>query len=324
MNLQIDLNKLRDSGVKLFIATPMYGGNCTGVFADACQKLAALLSRFGIPYYFHFIYNESLITRARNYCVDEFMRSDFTHMIFIDADIEFHPDQVLSLLWLQTDDSPYDIMAAPYPKKCVSWEKIKAAVDKGLADQDPNVLQNFVGDFVFNFPPGVVKYNLFVPTEVMETGTGFMMIRRRTFEAFKEAYPQYSYKPDHVRSNQFDGTREIMQYFQAEIDPESKRYLSEDYWFCQLVRKIGMKVWLCPWLKLSHFGTMNFTGSLVLMAQTGVALTADVNQLKRQQEAATPPLQQTAPPPPELAEEMAKSTAPPPAPVLAPATAPAK
>jgi hypothetical protein len=317
MNLHIDMNKLRET-TKLFIATPMYGGNCTGVFADACQKLARLLGQFGVPHHFHFIYNESLITRARNYCVDEFMRSDCTHMIFIDADIEFNPDQVLSLLWLQTEDSPYDVICAPYPKKCISWEKIKLAVDKGLADENPAALEQYVGDFVFNFPPGKVQFNLFAPAEVMESGTGFMMIRRRTFETWKEAYPEYSYLPDHVRSNSFDGTREIMQYFQAAIDPDSKRYLSEDYWFCQLARKAGLKVWICPWINLRHFGTMNFTGNFVAMAQNGVTLTANKAEVDkmRQQPATPPPL--TTPPPEANVPVDQVSTAPPASPILEP------
>ncbi|MBF9651877.1 hypothetical protein IAI40_12155, partial [Streptococcus pseudopneumoniae] len=54
------------------------------------------------------------------------------------------------MLALQSDESPYDVLAAPYPKKCISWEKIKAAVDKGVADENPAVLENFVGDYVFN------------------------------------------------------------------------------------------------------------------------------------------------------------------------------
>ena len=45
-----------------------------------------------------------------------------------------------------------------------------------------------------------------------------MMTRRSAFEKFRDAYPQYHYKPDHVRTEHFDGTREIMQYFQAVID----------------------------------------------------------------------------------------------------------
>lgn len=112
-------------------------------------------------------------------------------------------------------------------------------------------------------------------------GTGFMMIRRETFTKYKEAYPHLSYKPDHVRTEHFDGTREIHAYFDCIIDPVSKRYLSEDYMFCYNVEKIGMKVWLCPWMQMNHVGSYTFGGSLADLAAIGATATADTRQLKR-------------------------------------------
>jgi hypothetical protein len=106
-----------------------------------------------------------------------------------------------------------------------------------------------------------------------------MMTRRSAFEKFEKAFPQYSYKPDHVRTEAFDGSREIMQYFQAEIDPVSKRYLSEDYWFCQKMIEIGGKIWYCPWMKLQHVGSYIFGGSLIDLASIGAPATADPSQL---------------------------------------------
>ena len=89
------------------------------------------------------------------------------------------------------------------------------------------------------------------------------------------------YKPDHVRTEHFDGTREILQFFQAEIDPVSKRYLSEDYWFCQKAQTAGIKTWFCPWMKLQHVGSYIFGGSLADLAQIGAAATADPGALKK-------------------------------------------
>ena len=86
------------------------------------------------------------------------------------------------------------------------------------------------------------------------------------------------YLPDHVRSDHFDGTREIMCYFDALIDPKSKRYLSEDYMFCQWAREAGLKVWMCPWMNMSHTGSYVFGGSLIDLANIGAAATADTNQ----------------------------------------------
>ena len=279
MEISISIEELRKR--KLFLAVPMYGGQCAGMFAKSVADLAAMCTSHGIELRSYFLFNESLITRARNYCVDEFMRSGMSHMMFIDSDIGFDPRDVLALLALQSDDSEYDVIAGPYPKKCISWEKIKLAVDKGIADEDPNVLEKYVGDYVFNPKGGGGNIRIDVPVEVSEVGTGFMMTRRKTFEKFEQAYPQYSYKPDHVRTEAFDGSREIMQYFQAEIDPTSKRYLSEDYWFCRKLIDIDCRIWYCPWMKMQHVGTYIFGGSLLDLASIGAPATADPAMLKK-------------------------------------------
>jgi len=279
MEIKIEMDVLRKR--KLFLAAPMYGGMCAGLFTKSVADLTAMFAANGLELRSYFLFNESLITRARNYCVDEFMRSDCTHMMFIDSDIGFDPRDIVAMMALQSDDSEYDVLAGPYPKKTISWEKIKLAVDKGIADDDANVLEKYVGDYVFNPKAGNGTIRIDEPVEVSEVGTGFMMTRRSAFEKFNTAYPGYSYKPDHVRTEHFDGSREIMQYFQAEIDPDSKRYLSEDYWFCQKLIKAGGKIWYCPWMKLSHVGTYIFGGSLADLASIGAPATADPAMLKK-------------------------------------------
>jgi hypothetical protein len=278
MEIQIPIEKLRERG--LFVATPMYGGQCAGMFAKSSADLSALCTQYGIPLQFYYLFNESLIPRARNYCCDEFMRSKAQHMMFIDADIGFNPQDVIALMALQAqEEDKYDIIGGPYPKKCISWEKVKHAVDKGVADEDPNVLEKFVGDYVFNPKGGQQSIPLNEPVEVLEIGTGFMMVSKNAMQKFVDSYPQYNYKPDHVRTEHFDGTREIMMFFQAEIDPKSKRYLSEDYWFCQKAQDIGLRTWFCPWMKMQHVGTYIFGGSLADLASVGVSATADPGAL---------------------------------------------
>ena len=209
------------------------------------------------------------ITRARNYLVDEFLRSPYTHLMFIDSDINFNPQDILALASLCNEDKP--IIGGPYPKKCIAWEKVRNAVDAGLADENPNDLEKFTGDFVFNPTAGTTQIKIDEPTEVLEVGTGFVMIRREVFEKFRDEYPQFSYKPDHNRSEHFDGKRYIHAFFDTVIDNEayagkgaggSDRYLSEDYMFCQWARKIGFSTWLCPWMEVNHVGTYVFNGTL--------------------------------------------------------------
>ena len=213
INIEVPIEELKKR--KLFVAVPMYGGQCAGMFTRSIADLSALCTHYGVQVRFYFLFNESLVTRARNYCADEFMRSGDTHLMFIDSDIGFNPNDVIALLALQNPDHTqdnYDIIAGPYPKKCIAWEKIKLAVDRGFADEQPSELEKYVGDYVFN-PTGETKeIRLDEPVEVLEAGTGFMMIRRNTFERFMEEYPQQSYKPDHVRTEAFDGSREIFAF----------------------------------------------------------------------------------------------------------------
>ena len=276
--LQISIEELQKR--KLFLAVPMYGGQCAGMFTRSVADLSAVCTKHGIPLQLFFLFNESLITRARNYCVDEFMRSGATHLMFIDSDIGFNPQDVIAMLAMQSDESPYDVIGGPYPKKCISWEKIKQAVDKGMADENPNNLEKYVGDYVFNPKTTQREIPLNQPVEVLEIGTGFMMIRRKTIEDYHKAFPHQWYKPDHVRTEHFDGTREIMAVFDCIIDPDSKRYLSEDYMFCYNVQKMGGKVFFCPWMQLQHVGSYVFGGSLADLASIGASATADSSQLK--------------------------------------------
>ena len=274
--VSIDIGELRKR--KIMVATPMYGGMCGGQYTRAMIEFQKVCSEYEIQSEFFFLFNESLITRARNYCVDEFMRSDYTHLMFIDADIGFNPHDVLALAAIADPDTDKDIVCGAYPKKVISWEKIKQAVDKGFADENPQKLENYVGDYVFNPADGSSEIPLNEPVEVLEGGTGFMMIQRKAFEKYEAAYPEFKYLPDHVRSESFDGTREIMAYFDCVIEPESRRYLSEDYMFCQWSRNAGIKVWMCPWMRLNHTGSYQFGGSLIDLANIGVSATADPNE----------------------------------------------
>tara|TARA_E500000178_G_scaffold175435_1_gene174404 strand:- start:185 stop:1072 length:888 start_codon:yes stop_codon:yes gene_type:complete len=278
LEIEIELADLRKK--KIFVATPMYGGQCHGMYTKSSCDLAKIAQAYEMDVKMFYLFNESLITRARNYCVDEFLRSDYTHMMFIDSDIGFDPNDVLSLAIL-AEEGNRDIVCGPYPKKTIAWEKIKQAVDMGFANENPSLLENYGGDYVFNPLSDDKELRLDEPIPVLEGGTGFMMITKNAFKKFDKAYPELRYFPDHVRTAHFDGSRDIGMYFQALIDPESKRYLSEDYMFCQYMRKAGIKTYYCPWMKLSHTGSYVFGGSLLDLAQLGASATADPEQVAK-------------------------------------------
>lgn len=293
--INIDLERLHKEGI--FVMVPAYAGQCFASFTRSMMQLSALCSLYSIPMDCFFISNESLITRARNYCVDEFLRRKFSyrnekndieqklyqHAMFIDTDIEFNAIDVLVMAHIQSPDSDYDVLCGPYPKKTISYEKIKEAVEKGFANENPENLSNFVGDYVFN-TKSKKDISLVHPAEIYEGGTGFMMISRKILSTVEHQHPNIKYKPDHIRTANFDGSRMINAFFDTSIDKKTKRYLSEDYHFCKLVRNSGGKVWLLPWIQLKHHGYFVYGGSLVALSQANLSATVDSSKIKKVRE----------------------------------------
>ena len=274
MKLEVKAEDLQKFSI--FVGTPMYGGQCSGLFTKSCTDLSAMCAAYNIPLKFYFLFNESLVQRARNYVVDEFMRSDCSHLMFIDSDIGFNPKDVLALLGIQiSDPEKYSVVTGPYPKKTIAWEKVAKAAEQGYAQENPFRLDQFTSDFVFNPVKGTKQFALSEPVEVTEAGTGFMLIPRATLEKYRDSYPELSYKPDHIRTDKFDGSRDITAYFDCVIDPDSRRYLSEDYFFCRKARAIDLKVWMCPWMQLNHVGSYIFKGNMAAIGQLGVSATGD-------------------------------------------------
>lgn len=274
--MKIDLNIEQLKEFSLWVGIPMYGGNCHGLNAKACIGLAQICGQLGIKIHFDHLYNESLVQRARNYITDNFMRSDYTHLMFIDSDIAFNPRNVIDILQLQiSDPEKYNIVGVPYTKKTIAWEKVIKAAKEGHADVNPHDLAFYAADFTINFLPDQKEFIINEPTPIAEMATGFMLIPRNALEKYRDAYPEYLYKPDHLRTENYDGSRMITAFFDCGIEPESRRYLSEDYFFCYKSRQLSINIHICPWIELAHIGSYVFRGSLAALASLGVSASAD-------------------------------------------------
>ena len=241
---------------KLFVATPMYGGLCTGGYTMGILNMAGEFGKAGVQMYYSYMMNESLITRARNGMAYDFLQSDATHLMFIDADISFNPADIIRMI--QADK---DIICGLYPKKEINWKLVHDAVQKGVDFKD---LPNYTGSFVVNLVGGVTEStgNINTPMEIDNGGTGFMLIKREVFEALRPTVPKYT--NDMILIIDKNPQKKIIdEFFATSIDEESgNRLLSEDYHFCKIARKAGFKVYAAPWAQLTHSGTYNFNGTL--------------------------------------------------------------
>ena len=128
-------------------------------------------------------------------------------------------------------------------------------------DIEPQVLEKVTGDYVFNPVKGTVNFSVTEPLDVLEIGTGFMMVKREVFETLKDKVPSYTNDMYHA----VDTVREVKiipEFFATSIDEESNRLLSEDYHFCKIAREAGFKVYAAPWATFGHTGTYTFSGQL--------------------------------------------------------------
>jgi len=242
---------------KFFIATPCYGGNLTEPYFKSVLKLVFFCDKHQIPLQFGTIANESLVTRARNTLVAFFMQSDCTHLVFIDADIEFQVDDFIRLFAANKD-----VAVGAYPKKGINWDGIKGFV-LANPEADGKMMHQAGSDYAINFQfKSVEEKTIEVQNGLIalkDAGTGFMMIKRSTIETMMKAHPELQYNNDLNIDKSLDKWSYAL--FDTMIDTESKRYLSEDYTFCRRFQKLGGQVWLDPYINLTHYGFTGFPGN---------------------------------------------------------------
>jgi hypothetical protein len=240
----------------IFVATPMYGGMCAGYYTQSIISLVNVFRQVDFDSSFSFMFNESLITRARNALANNFLKSPATHLMFIDADIKFNPAEIP--LMVHADK---EIICGIYPKKEINWKTVRSAIDAGVEDDK---LPTHTGSFVVNLVgyEGEVTVPINQPCEIWNGGTGFMLIKREVFEKLADKVPTYNNDVRDLSGN-VRPESEIKEYFATSIEPGTNRLLSEDYHFCKIARDNGIKVWAAPWVQLGHLGTYLFDGKLL-------------------------------------------------------------
>jgi hypothetical protein len=207
----------------------------TEAFFISMLKFMAAANRLGLNFTVDTMVNESLIPRGRNSLVAKFMAFEpkSTHLMFIDADIGFEPEEVLKLILANKD-----VCGGLYPKKSLP---ISYVVNK--------------------VPNSRTEGNL---VTVSNLGTGFMLIKREVLEKLMRLHPNLHYCDDIGLDPKYAAYKYGL--FNIEIDPVTKELLSEDYYFCKLWRQAGGDIWADLSVRLDHTGYFKFQGDASQLA----------------------------------------------------------
>jgi len=240
------------AAVNLVVATPCFGGQISVHYASSLLRLQMLARGYrNLNLKVLFKDGDALITRARASLISQFLDDPgATHLLFIDADIGFDPEQVLRLI-----QSGADMSAAVYPIKRIDWDKVKTTIETSRPNPAAAALHYVLE---VDDPNAVTEKGGFV--RVRYAGTGFLMVRRQPLEQMCAQYPQLKFKRDHsidaatVSENRFA-------LFECMI-AEDGTYLSEDFAFCKRWTDMGGEIWADLKSKLTHVGPMAFYGDL--------------------------------------------------------------
>jgi len=260
--IEVPLGLLRQKHI--FIATPCYGGQLGEPYFRSMMRLAILFNKYNIQYTVSTLANESLVTRGRNTLTSFFMENQAaTHLFFIDADIEFNPEDILRMV---AYDKP--IVVGAYPKKAINWNSIIGAARNPDLIETEETIEGHSSNYVVNFdfvkddknnptPQVQIEDNL---VKLKDAGTGFMCIRKDVIQQMFDKHPEYKYVNDINVDQKFEPFMYAL--FDTVIDPDSRRYLSEDYMFCRTWQNMGGTVYLDPRTALNHVGHYTFRGNI--------------------------------------------------------------
>lgn len=215
-------------------------------YLESWSRLTFELSRLGLEHERLSRGNESLVHRARMGMTSKFLNEDFSHMMWLDADIEFTADDVGKLWNLDAD-----IAVGVYRMKSMD-SRYSAWIDGELVID----LDQFDG-----------------PMKVTYAGTGFMMIKRTALEDIIAYLEEREKRYGEIIAQLPEEEQKFMKEFtpwakyENETDNIPALYMtpiyngileSEDYYFCRIAQEAGYKIMMDPSVRLVHWGAYGY------------------------------------------------------------------
>lgn len=215
------------AGRKVFIAIPAYDFKVSVKMVGALVKFGLASREYGVGFEIGTISGCSVVSRARNLLVSDFLASECDTMLFIDADMTFDPDDIFRLLAWSHNKGIVGGIGCARKKQATYYTQLDT-------DEDGDIVMNAMG---------LVR--------AKSIGTGFMMVQRRVVETLVQSHPEWEY---------YDASADRKLHSVFDFKSTPKGYIGEDYLFCERARAHGFEVWIDPTIKLGHMGMHEFEG----------------------------------------------------------------
>ena len=253
--------KLKEPETRIYVATPVHS-ECSIHYTQALLKFQQNCMMNGIMVSFSLL-KSSLVTQGRNLCVANFLGDpgNYTHMLFIDSDIDFKFDTIIKMLKFNKE-----VIATPYPMKHIHWDQIWERLQAGkIKDKDELMRAGFIYPIKMEGLVDNVKKEISVVDgliEVSHAPTGCMLIKRQVFDKMIKAYPEDRIEQHTIVNGEAKITENMYNFFDTIHEPDTKKYYGEDFGFCKKWTKIGGKCYCYVEDPITHIGEYQYSGSL--------------------------------------------------------------
>lgn len=253
--------RVEEPATRIYVATPVHS-DCSIHYTQALLKFQQQCMTSNIMVSFSLL-KSSLVTQGRNLCVANFLSDpgNYTHMLFIDSDIDFKYETIIKMLKFDKE-----VVATPYPMKHIHWEQIWERLKHGkIKTQDELMRSGFIYPIKMDGMVDENKKQITITDGLMEVShapTGCMLIKRQVFDKMIKAYPDDRIDQATIVNGEAKNNPYMYNFFDTVHDPKTKKYYGEDFGFCKKWTAIGGKCYCYIDDFITHVGEYQYNGRL--------------------------------------------------------------
>lgn len=236
----------------IFVATPVHS-DVSIHFAQALLEFQKACVKRKVSVQFQFT-KSSLVTQGRNLCVNSFLETSMTHMLFIDSDIDFDAEGVFKMI-----EADKEIISIPYPMKIMQWGKLFEGVKTGsIKDTKTMSTRGYMYPMVLDNDEDIRPVNGVI--EVKYSPAGCMLIKRQVYKKMIEKYPNLKIVQKTIYNDLPEIKPYLYNFWDTWFNEKTNEYMGEDFSFCKRWKDIGGKCYAYINSFITHVGEFQYCG----------------------------------------------------------------